>query len=303
MVLKAKTPEEVKPTKPKFLISGASGVGKTMFALSFPSPYLIDSEGGATREQYQAKLKASGGVYLGKDDGAQDFSVLIDQIKALTTEKHPYKTLIIDSFSYLYLLEAAKAEAEIGSDFGRDKKAANAPSRQMIRFLEKLDMNIILICHSKEKWERRGKEIISAGTTFDGYDKMEYILDLWIEIVGKNFIVKKSRIETFPQGGVFPLEYGKFAELYGQKVIESEVVPVVLATEAQIDRVKLLVETLNIKQEDIDKNFKKMSVEDWTEMTSDQINKVIGVFEAKLNAINKPTTVTVPTRSAVKKGK
>ena len=63
--LKAKAPEEVKPTKPKMLISGESGVGKTMFALDFPKPYLFDTEGGATREQYQDKLKKSGAlVYL-----------------------------------------------------------------------------------------------------------------------------------------------------------------------------------------------------------------------------------------------
>lgn len=286
MALKAKVPDEVKPTKPKFLISGNSGVGKTFFALSFPKPYLIDAEGGATRPQYQEKLKISGGAYLGKDEGSQEFDVVIDQIKALITEKHDYKTLIIDSFSYLYMLEAAKAEEKVGNDFGRDRKEANKPTRQLIRWLEKLDMNIILICHSKDKWERRGKEIVCSGTTFDGYDKMEYLLDLWVEIVGKNFVIKKSRIESLPQGGAFPLEYSKFAELYGQDVIESDVMPIELASDEQIKRAKLLVHTLNIKEEDVEKNMKKMSVESWEEMTSEQINKVIGIFENKLKAIN-----------------
>jgi len=45
MALKAKLPEEVKATKPKFMIYGESGVGKTFFALDFPKPYLIDTEG------------------------------------------------------------------------------------------------------------------------------------------------------------------------------------------------------------------------------------------------------------------
>lgn len=288
MALKAKSPEEVKPTKPKFLISGASGVGKTMFALSWPRPYLIDSEGGATRPQYQAKLKAVGGAYLGKDDGAQEFEVVIDQIKSLITEKHQYKTLIIDSFSYLYMLEAAKAEEKMGSDFGRDKKEANKPTRQLIRWLEKLDMNIILICHSKEKWVRTGKEIASAGTTFDGYDKLEYLLDLWVEIVGKNFIIKKSRIDSLPQGQVFPLEYNKFAELYGQKVIEADVVPLPLATDEQVKRIDALVEALNISQDEIEKLKKKFDVDEWSELTQEQISKGIAYFEAKLNAINAP---------------
>ena len=72
--LKAKQPEEVKVSKPKFMIYGESGVGKTFFALDFPKPYLIDTEGGAVREQYQAKLKTVGGAYFGKEEGSQDLA-------------------------------------------------------------------------------------------------------------------------------------------------------------------------------------------------------------------------------------
>ncbi len=183
MALKAKQPEEVKVSKPKFMIYGESGVGKTFFALDFPKPYLIDTEGGAVREQYQAKLKKVGGAYFGKEEGSQDFKAVINEVRELCTTKHEYKTLIIDSFTYLYMLEAAEAEAKGGSDFGRDKKAANVPTRQLISQLEKCDLNVILICHSKQSWERRGKDIINTGTTFDGYEKLEYILDLAIEIV------------------------------------------------------------------------------------------------------------------------
>src|SRR5271165_5400759 len=122
MALKAKAPEQVVATKPKFMISGESGVGKTFFALDFPKPYLIDSEGGATRQQYQDKLKKSGGAYFGKEEGSQDFKAVIEEVKQLTTTKHDYKTLIIDSFTYLYMLEASEAESKGGSDFGRDKK-------------------------------------------------------------------------------------------------------------------------------------------------------------------------------------
>ena len=54
--LKAKKPEEVKQGKAKGLIFGASGVGKTWFALSFPTPYYIDTEGGADGIEYQKRL-------------------------------------------------------------------------------------------------------------------------------------------------------------------------------------------------------------------------------------------------------
>ena len=286
-MLKGKKPDEVKVTKPKFLISGESGVGKTFFALEFPKPYLIDTEDGATRKQYQDKLKKSGGVYFGKTEGAQDFNAIIEEVKALATTKHDYKTLIIDSFSYIYLLEAAEAELKGGSEFGRDKKEANKPTRQLMSWLNKLDMNVILICHSKPKWKKVGKELVSDGNTFDGYDKLEYILDLWIELVkgSKTFLIKKSRIESLPQDTSMPLSYEKFAEVYGAEIIESASKPAELAEEKQIKRLKEIIETLNISQEQVEKWFAKIDVEDFSEMTKDQIQSLIDVQNKKIESL------------------
>lgn len=287
MALKAKQPEAVTPSKPKFLISGESGVGKTFFALDFPTPYLIDVEVGATRPQYQEKLKKVGGAYFGKEEGSQDFTSVIEEVKQLATTKHQYKTLIIDSFSYLYMLEAAIAEEKMGSDFGRDKKEAQKPTKQLIRWLEKLDMTVILICHSKAKWARKGKEIYQDGTTFDGWDKMEYILDLWIEIQrgGKTFLIKKSRIESLPQDSSMPLSYEKFAEVYGADIIEAPVVPADLATQEQIEKIKTLIEALNIDQSQIDKWFKKVDVDEWEEMTVKQITSLIETLTKKIQEV------------------
>lgn len=291
MTLKAKHPEQVKPTKPKMLISGESGVGKTFFALDFPKPYLFDTEGGATREQYQEKLKKSGGVYFGKEEGSQDFPSVINETKMLCTEKHSYKTAVYDSFTYLYMLEAAAAELDKGSEFGRDKKMANIPTRQLISTLEKLDMNVILICHSKDKWERKnngGKEqLINVGSTFDGYDKLEYILDLWIEILkgGKTFMVRKSRVTSFVQGNSYPLSYDKFAELYGKDIMEKDSVPIVLANHAQLTQLNELLEALNIGKEQQDKVLKSFDADEWGELTVEQMDKTIGSLQKKIKAL------------------
>lgn len=288
MALKARKPEAVTPSKPKFLISGESGVGKTFFALDFPKPYLIDVEIGATRPQYQDKLKAVGGAYFGKAEGAQDFATVLEEVRTLATTKHDYKTLIIDSFSYLYMLEASIAEETVGSDFGRDKKEAQKPTKQLIRWLDKLDMTVILICHSKAKWARKGKELYQDGTTFDGWDKMEYILDLWIEIQrgSKTFLIKKSRIESLPQDDSMPLSYKAFADVYGKDIIESEVHPAKLATPEQLIIINNLVGALNIGEEQIDKWFKKVDVDSWTEMTKVQIQGLIDLLEKKIVSIS-----------------
>ena len=124
--LKAKAPEEVQPGKTKGLIFGASGVGKTFFTLAFPAPYYIDTEGGADLRHYQERLKKAGGVYMGQEDGALDFAAIIEQIQALATEKHPYKTLIIDSITKVYQTAIANEAERLGDKdaFGASKKPA-----------------------------------------------------------------------------------------------------------------------------------------------------------------------------------
>lgn len=286
MGLKAVKPEVVKPSKPKFLISGKSGVGKTSFALEFEKPYLIDTEGGAVREQYTKKLLASGGAYFGKEQGSQDFKLVIEEIKALATSKHDYKTLVIDSFTKLYNMAAAEAEVTVGNDFGRDKKEANKPTRQLIRWLEKIDMTVILICHQKDKYERQGKEVVYAGTTFDGWDKLEYDLDLWIEIrkTGKerSFVVKKSRVASFIEGTETELSYQKFVELYGKEVIAAAPQPLVMASPAQVAELKRLIEFVRLDDEIVEKWLKKAGAEEFEEMSTEQITKCIDFIKAKL---------------------
>lgn len=286
MALKAVKAEVVKPGKPKFMISGKSGVGKTMFALQFDKPYFIDTEGGATREQYMKKLVDNGGAYFGKEQGSQDFRIVIEQIKELATTKHPYKTLVIDSFSKLYNVESSIAEEKVGSDYGRDKKEANKPTRQLMRWLDKLDMTAILIAHVKDKWERRGRDIVYVGTTFDGFDKLEFDLDLWIETqkLGdtRTFVVKKSRVASFPDGKEFDLDYKKFCDTYGKDVMESEAQPLVLATPEQVAEIKHLVEVVKLDEELIAKWLSKAEAESWEEMSKDQIEKCLSFIKAKI---------------------
>lgn len=287
MALKAVKPEVVEAEKPKFLISGKSGVGKTMFALDFPSVYFIDCEGGATRPEYREKMVKNGTVYMGKEQGSQDFNTVIEEIKSLGTTKHEFKTLVIDSFSYLYNLAAAIAEASIGSDFGKDKKEANKPTRQLMRWIEKLDMSVVLICHQKDKWERnKAKELVYSGTTFDGFEKLEYTLDLWIEClkVGKErtFMVRKSRIHTLPEGQEFPLDYQKFSELYGKEIIEKKSEPLELATPEQVAEIKRLLDVVKLDDKTVDDWFTKADVDSWEEMPKVKIAKCIDALNKKI---------------------
>lgn len=283
-VLKAVKPEVVKPGKPKFIISGKAGVGKTFLALDFPSVYYFDTEGGATQPQYRKKLIESGGIYFGKEQGSQDFNSVLEEIQTLATTAHKYKTVVIDSFSKLYNLAASAAEMKVGSDYGKDRKEANKPTRQLLSWIEKLDMNIILICHEKGKWERDGKSVISVGTTFDGYDKMEYDLDLWLEILiqgdKRHIIVRKSRIDSLPTGGVFPCIYKELSDKFGEETLFRAPSVYEVATSEEVSKIKELVELMKTPEGWEDKCFQKAGVVCWEDMGRDMVRKSIEYLSA-----------------------
>ena len=285
--LKAVDPKAAEPSKPKILIFGDPGVGKTWTSLEFPNCYFIDTEGGATRDHYTDRLKKSGGVYMGPEQGSLDFDVVIEQIQALATEKHSYKTVIIDSFTKLYNTCAAEAAEKGGDDFGRDKKEANKPTRKLINWLGRLDMNVILIAHQKAKWGQDAKgNRVESGVTYDAYEKLAYELDLTMNIIkaGPNRLAKiqKSRLIGFPEGETLPWSYQEFAKRYGVEVIEKASNQLVLAKPEQVAEITSLLEVVKLPPGETERWLKHAGVESWTEMDEDKIVKCIAALKEKL---------------------
>lgn len=289
--LKAIDPQTVKPSKAKIVVFGPPGVGKTWTSLDFPDVYYIDHEDGATRPQYTEKLKKSNGVYLGTKDGSLDFDFVINQFQALATEKHRFKTVISDSFSKLYNTAAADAAEQFvkedgkgtGDEFGRDKKQANKPTRRLLNWISKLDMNVILICHESPAWVD-GEQV---GFKPDCWDKVTYDLDLTLHIQKRGdsriAIVKKSRLKGFVDGSSFPWNYEEFASRYGRDYLEAETTTITLANEEEVLELKRLLDVVKVSDEDIRKGFTKAGVEKWEEMTTEQIQVWIKFLKGKIN--------------------
>lgn len=246
--LKGVTPKKIEPQKPKVLIYGKPSVGKTYGVLSFPALYMIDTEGGAVREQYRNKLESSGGSYFGKDKGSQDFKAVVEEVKTLATVKHDRKTVVIDSISKLFNIVMGNEAERLGDkdQFGASKKPAVSLTRQLMNWIDKMDMTVILVAHERALWSDQ-KQI---GTTFDAWDKLEYELDLCLNIVKmgdtRKAFVKKSRLTQFPEGSSFDWSYEEFAKLYGKDVIEAEAKPVILATPEQITEVNELLTNIKL---------------------------------------------------------
>jgi hypothetical protein len=289
--LKAKDPKTAEPSKPKLVISGPTGVGKTWWAISFPNVYYIDTEKGADRAHYTDKLKAGGGVYMGPDDGTLDPDTIIEQFVGLATEKHQFKTVVVDSITKLFHTIIAKEQERLGEKdaFGASKKPAIAFMRRLLTWTDKLDMNIIFVAHETAEWGLNPKtgERAQIGLTADVWEKLPYELDLWLQLQkqGSSRIatVKKSRLQGFPESDRFPLDYESFSERYGADVIEKPSVPIQLATADQVAEINRLIDTVKVDQSFLEKCLTKAGAETYAELNTDQAAKLIDALKKKIS--------------------
>lgn len=290
--LKAVPPKASEPSKPKILVFGKPSAGKTWAAVDFPGCYYIDTEGGAKEKRYIEKLETAGGVYYGPEHGSTSFDDVLGQVRALATEEHPYKTIVIDSISKLFALEIAREAERLANEgkkneFGADKKPAVGYMRQLVAWLMRVDMNAVLIAHHRAEWGRdKNGDRVEIGDTFDGWDKLEYELDLALNITraGPDRIarVRKSRLGAFPDGGHFPWSYEEFATRFGREIIEGAVKTLVLATPEQVAEVERLLSVVKMPDDWQEKIFKKANVESWSEMDSDKIDSCLAMLKERI---------------------
>ena len=286
--LRAKDPKLAAPAKPKILIYGAPGVGKTFTSLDWPSVYYIDTEGGANLPHYTDKLKAAGGVYLGPEDGSNDFAMINEQIAALTSQEHDFRTLVIDSISKTFNTTVGAEAERLGAKdaFGASKKPAVAASRRMVDRLDRLPMNAIIIAHEKPEWgTKENGDRVEIGKTFDADEKLGYELHLvlYVQRRGKSrvAVVKKSRLTGFPEGETIPWNYAEIAERYGRDIIERKAAPLVIATPEQVAEFNALVSMIKIDAETITRWLNKAKAEAPEDFTSDQIQACINTLKDK----------------------
>jgi hypothetical protein len=284
--LKAIKPKKAEPKKPKILIYGKPGVGKTWAALDFPACYYIDTEGGANLDHYTDKLSRSGGVYFGPEQGSMDFETIIEQVKALGTEKHDYKTIVIDSVSKVFNMFITNEMERLGDkdQFGASKKKPVSAIKRLVAWLERVDMNVILIAHEKTEWGKDAKgDRVEIGQTFDAWDKLEYELDLCLNIVKagpvRNALVRKTRLKQFQEDSHFSWSYDSFSQKYGKEIIEKKGETIMLATSEQIKKINNLLERVKLPEGQEEKWLSKANVQGWDEMSTERIDAAIKHIE------------------------
>lgn len=288
MALRGVKPELIEKRFKAFFY-GAAKVGKTTAAIQFPKPYLIDTERGAENKKYVDLLKNSGGVIF----QTSDFDELIKEVNALLTEKHEFKTLIIDPLTTVYndlidkmqiaLKKASKDKDSTGSEFGRHYTEANKKMKNLYNLLLRLDMNVIITSHAKDQL---GENMVKLGQTFDCYKKLDYLFDLILEVQkrGKErvAIIKGTRLEGFPEDETIIFNYDEIANRYDRAILERDCTPQKLATPEQVAELKRLIEFFNLPEEIWQKWLDKANSEKFEEMPCDTIEKCIDYLKSKL---------------------
>lgn len=290
MALRGVNPEKIEKRFKAFFY-GAAGVGKTTCALQFPKPYVIDTERGAENQSYVKLLKKSDGVLF----QTTDFEDILTEVKSLLTEKHDYRTLVIDPLTLVFsdlcekwrLHFASKSkDGSEGDEFQKHVKRAEADIRHFGKLLLRLDMNVIITAHAKDEWKTVEKKLVNIGSTYDCYKKFDHFFDLVIEVQkrGKERfgIVKKTRIDEFPDGETFKFSYDEIVSRYNKNILEKESLPEVLATAGQVSKIKHLTELLKISEEITNRWLLKANAENFEEMSSDKIQACIDLLESKI---------------------
>jgi AAA domain len=276
MALRAKKPEAV-TKRLKLFMFGPAGVGKTTAAIQFPNSYIIDCERGT--ENYEKLVNESGSAVF----QTTDIQEVIAEVKSLLTEKHDFRTLVIDPITTIYNDLLDKCETQVGSDFGRHYGAANKTMKRLANLIMSLDMNVVITAHAKPEY---GQNLAKIGYTFDGWKQLDYWFDLVVELgkKGKKRFAKvvKTRVESFPDEDVFEWSYDAIKRRYDVNVLEKEAAQLKLATPEQVREIKDLLSLVRLPDGTVDKWFAKAGVDLWEDMPSEVVTKCIEYVKNRL---------------------
>lgn len=276
MTLRAKKPEQIEKRLKLFLF-GNPKVGKTTAELNFPSVYLIDTEKGAVHDQYVRLMQANGSQVF----HTNDVDDVIEEIRALGTERHSFKTVAVDPVTMLEADLVEKAEKEFGAGDMRIWGKRDRKMKRLLNLLNKLDMNVIVTAHGKIDY---GPNMTRLGTTFDAWKRWPYAFDLIIELEKRGddrvAIVRGSRLETFGEGQTFTWSYDEFKRRY--PIIDKDAEPVVLASAEQVAELKSLLDLVKMPEGTLDKWLTAASVDVLEDMPASYIEKCIELVRKKI---------------------
>jgi len=194
------------------MLWGASGVGKTYAALTFPDPiYVIDTDGGVTSnlryfkdkkiklfECFEAVTDAPVNAKGEEMDEPFDVDPLISLEKFDMVTKSLIKgditsgTVVIDTITDIWSWigtwlnhKSQKLTAKSGTEYMSRFAWGDANNRYdwIMKRLKQLNCNLVLLARSKAIYDDKGN--LTAGSKPDAQKRTEYYMDYFIELKKK----------------------------------------------------------------------------------------------------------------------
>ena len=214
------------PRRLKMLIYGDTGTGKTVTALHFPTPAVIDTERGT--EHY-------GKIFDFDVKYSSDIAEIENLVDELLKDGHGYKSLVIDPWSNIYdrmisdrqLYLRKKKGSPTYEITGLDYTPLKGTLKRFLGKLKDLDMNIVMTTGVKAIYAE-GEFMKQIGTKPDAHAEIPKMFDVVMEITVdretgvRTAYVDKDRTNTLPPK--FEFSYEALTEAFGIEDLEREAV-------------------------------------------------------------------------------
>lgn len=282
----------------KLFLWGDTGVKKTILSLQFPKPVVIDLEGGC--DLYRDAFKFD----VLKATTADQVSEAVDW---LLTQKHDYRTLVIDPITVYWdalqkkwsdiFLKRNKSSKGYRFEFydlqPKDWMTIKAEFKDLIRRLVALDMNVILTARQKTQY-KEGSLMVATGETFDGEKGLPYLFDivvhLYIDEKGRFMgTCLKDRSNKLPKEP-FENKYELFESIFGKQNLARKSNPITLASDDQKAKIQTHIETLGMPPEQVTERLAAYGAESIDDLTAKNADVILQKLEAAITAKKSKTT-------------
>ncbi len=285
----------------KLFLWGDSGAGKTTLALQFPSPAVIDLEGGT--EHYGADFTFD----VLKATTADEIAAAVDWLLA---NEHDFRTLVIDPITvYWDALQAKWSDIFLRRNKGskghrleyyafqaKDWMTIKAEWKELVRKLIALDMNVIVTARQKVLYADQGF-MRAVGETFDGEKSLPYLFDsilrLYRDDSGRHMAeTLKDRSGKLPHGH-FEVGYDRLERALGKESLARPAETVRLVSEEQLVRLRILIAESDIISRVLDERLAAYGASRLEDLSAENATLIIEKLEAAARAKGTPAPTPV----------